>query len=77
LSFHNRLRLPEFLDIFRESDFEAAACQRNIDPAALEALRTQPVATPFQKYSKQELAVHRASVLMKLRKLDLTQGLSN
>ena len=63
LSYHNRIRLPEFLRLFEENGFGPVAVDREIDPRAVEALRTQPIARPFRAYSLDELAAHRAKVL--------------
>jgi hypothetical protein len=65
LSYHNRIRLPEFLHLFKEDSFEAVAVDREVDPKALQALKIQRVAREFREYSADELAVHRAKVLLK------------
>jgi len=75
LSYHNRIRLPEFLHLFKEDGFEAVAVDREVDPKALRALKIQPVARQFREYSAAELAVHRAKVLLKQSQRQRADGI--
>jgi len=56
LNYQNRLRHSEYLDMLRECGFEIVRAEANVDPAALQALQSLPLAAPFQRFSAQDLA---------------------
>jgi len=65
LSYHNRLRLPDFLAAFGRDGFATEDVRREVDPAGLEAMRSFRVAPRFAHYTPEELATHRAALLVR------------
>lgn len=64
LSYHNRLRVPDFVSAFSRDGFEPEAIGRDVDPVGLKALETLRLDRRFAGMPPEELAVHRALLLM-------------
>ncbi len=65
LSYHNRLRVPEFLDEFARDGFVAEDIRREVDSLGLEALKTLRVDSRFGQLTPAELATNRAALLLR------------
>ncbi len=59
LSYHNRLRSPDYKEMFQQAGFDVLVCRERVDNVTLEAIKTNrlPVHSEFAKYSPEELAV--------------------
>lgn len=56
LNYQNRLRHIEYVEMLRKSGFEILRAERIVDPRAVEALATFPLAPRFRRFSTEELA---------------------
>jgi SAM-dependent methyltransferase len=56
LNYQNRLRHSEYVEMLQACGFEILRAERNVDPSALEALKTIPLAPQFQKFPAEDLA---------------------
>lgn len=65
ISYHNRLRERDFVDIFRRDGFELLHRESSVDPASLHALESMRVDERFRGYTKEELAVIRTVLILK------------
>jgi SAM-dependent methyltransferase len=63
ISYHNRLRAKEFVQIFRSHGAEVLVVRDTIEPLALEALNKLRIDARFAGMTKEELAVSRSEVL--------------
>ena len=56
LNYQNRLRHSEYVEMLKRCGFEILRAERKVDSAALEALKTLPLALRFQRFPKEDLA---------------------
>jgi len=63
ISYHNRLRERDFLDILKGYQAEIVDFRGTTDPADRDRLDTMKIAKEFQNYSKDELAVTRTEII--------------
>ena len=63
LSYHNRLRWPQYLDLLNGHGFQVVSRNLTTDLPALEALRTMKLDRRFCELSPNDLAIARATVL--------------
>ena len=56
LNYQNRLRHNEYVDMLLKCGFEIVRAERNVDPAALQALKTLPLAPQFLRFPAEDLA---------------------
>jgi SAM-dependent methyltransferase len=56
LNYQNRLRHSEYVEMLRARGFEILKQERNVDPAALEALQRLPLAPRFRQFPAEDLA---------------------
>ena len=59
LAYHNRLRAPQYRDLFESAGFDLAICRERLDARTLEALKEGrlPVHADLNGFSHEELAV--------------------
>lgn len=65
ISYHNRLRERQFLDIFRGLGAQPTVVVHTIHPGDLEALKTMKVHKDFAGMTAQELAVFSTSIVLR------------
>lgn len=63
ISYHNRLRAKEFVQIFSPYGAEVLVVRDTIEPSDLEALKTMKIDVRFAGMTQEELAVSRSEVL--------------
>jgi ubiquinone/menaquinone biosynthesis C-methylase UbiE len=63
ISYHNRLRAKEFVQIFRSHGAEVRVVRDTIEPSDLEALKTMKIDARFAGMTQEELAVSGSEVL--------------
>jgi hypothetical protein len=64
ISYHNRLREKQFLNIFRFSGAHILLTRSETDPADVQLLKTMNVDKQFQGMTPEELAVHYSEVVL-------------
>jgi ubiquinone/menaquinone biosynthesis C-methylase UbiE len=63
ISYHNRLRAKEFVQIFRSHGAEVLVVRDTIEPSDLEALKRMKIDARFGGMTHEELAVSRSEIL--------------
>jgi len=63
ISYHNRLRERDFLDMLKECGAVASVVNSTIDPADLESLKSMKIDRRFERYSFEELATTRTEII--------------
>lgn len=64
ISYHNRMREPQFLKIFAEHGARVQKKTSDMDPADLEAVKRMRVDSRFAAFTPEELAVTRLTVAL-------------
>ena len=64
ISYHNRLREKQFLDIFKECDGKIIWLENKINSNDIDLLRNMKVDKAFQGMSYRELAIHRTELMI-------------
>ena len=67
ISYHNRLREKDFLEIFARDGFEVVSRKNVIDPKSLGALDHMQLDAKFRGYTPEELAVIHSTLVLKPR----------
>ncbi|MFH1941117.1 MAG: methyltransferase domain-containing protein [bacterium] len=64
ISYHNRLREKEFIDIFHSHQAKIKWKRRKIDPSDVETLKTMNIDPRFSSMSNEDLAVYYTEVIL-------------
>ncbi len=68
ISYHNRLRQKQFLDIFSQCGAKILNCKSKTDQTDIDALKDMVIDPSFHGMSHEELAVHQSEVIMSFLK---------
>jgi hypothetical protein len=64
ISYHNRLREKQFLDVFKSHGAKIKWIENKTDQADVEALKNMKIDKRFAGMTYEELAVHYSEVIM-------------
>lgn len=64
ISFHNRLREKQFLDLFKSLGAKILSNKREVDPADIEIVKTMKINEKFSGMTPTELAVFSSEIIM-------------
>jgi hypothetical protein len=67
ISYHNRLREPEFLKIFDTSRLDVSFLNSKVDQRDIEQIGKMKIAREFEGFDARELAVHEMEVVLSSR----------
>ncbi len=61
----NRLRAPQFLELFQEHGFDCLECIRKVDHQSIPHLQQLTLAPPFRRMSKEDVATTNINVVLR------------
>jgi SAM-dependent methyltransferase len=65
ISYQNRLRLPEYLELFEQHGAEATILAQTVNEQDIERLETMEIDGRFRRFSPEELAVSGATIVLR------------
>ena len=68
MNYHNRLREPEYLKLFKECGYRVEYLESEVDESDIALLGQMKVAEEFQRFDNRQLAVWKMSVILSARR---------